>query len=263
MARVLFRVWRIMDLVMRALALRCAVLGAALGAAACGDTFDVAGDDCVAVRFSGEQLIEVPDAPDFDLAAPLTIEFRMNLDVVDGEMHVLSHHDYPESGYQLGVHNQDVDFRLYNVEGRWLGQGSVTPGQWHHLAAEWDGAGYWLYLDGSLVADGDVGWWPADYAGPFRIGAASYGEAFFFKGLVDEVRISRGLRYLNEFDVTAEPLVVDDNTIALWHFGDDEGQVVKDATGNHDGVLGTSAATRPDDPVHEGDHCLAPIMPAP
>jgi hypothetical protein len=236
-------------------------LGAVLGAAACGETFDAAADDCVAMRFSGEQVIEVPDSPDFDVAAPLTIELRMNLDVADGEMHLLSHHDYPESGYQLGVQGQNVDFRLYNVEGRWLGRGSVTPGRWHHLAAQWDDGAYWIYLDGSLVADGDVEWWPADYAGPLRIGGASYAESFFFQGLVDEVRISRGLRYSNEFDVTADPLTADGNTIALWSFGDDEGQVVKDTTGKHDGVLGTSTATRPDDPVHEGDHCLESIMP--
>lgn len=250
-----------MACVMRLLSLQCAAFGAALGAVACGEPFVAAEDDCVAMRFAGQQLIEVPDAPEFDLAAAMTIEFRMNLDAIDGEMHVLSHHDYPASGYQLGVYDDRIDFRLYRANGRWLGQGTVTPGRWHHVAAEWDEAGYWLYLDGSLVADGDSEWLPADYVGPLRIGAASYGESFFFKGLVDEVRMSRGLRYASDFDVTDAPLAVDGDTIAFWRFGEDDGQVVRDATGHHHGVLGTSPATRPDDPVREADHCLVPILP--
>lgn len=237
---------------------------AVLGVAACGEPFEAADaprDDCIAMRFSGAQMVDVPDAADLDPAGPLTVEFRMNLDLAAGEMHGVSHHDYPTSGYQLGVDDATIDFRLYRDEGRWLGTGTVVPGRWHHLAAEWDSAGYWLYLDGSLVADGNVGWLPADYAGPFRIGAASYGEMFFFQGLIDEVRVSRGPRYQREFDVPGGPVIVDADTIALWRFDDEEGQVVSDATGNHPGVLGASEATRPDDPVREGGHCLEPISP--
>jgi hypothetical protein len=241
--------------------LRWTALAAAVGAVGCGEPFEEARDDCIAMRFSGAQLIEVPDAPDFDLAAPMTIEFRVNLDHAEGEMHVLSHHEYSGSGYQLGLYDDRIDFRLYREGGRWLGQGRVTPGQWHHVAAQWDATGYWLYLDGSRVTDGTLDWWPADYAGPLRIGAASYSEAFFFQGLVDEVRISRGLRYSDDFDVTGEPVVVDADTIALWRFDDEDGQVVSDVTGQHDGVLGTSEATRPDDPVREPGHCLVPILP--
>ncbi|MCA9048300.1 MAG: protein kinase [Planctomycetaceae bacterium] len=57
-------------------------------------------------------------------------------------------------------------------------------------------------------------------------------ECYFFRGLIDEVRISSVARYTEDYEPTRrfEP---DEHTIALYHFDEGQGDVLKDFSGNN------------------------------
>lgn len=74
----------------------------------------------------------------------------------------------------------------------------ITPGEWHHVAAQYDtaqaGGNRWeLYLDGNLEAASAVtsAWGFTTAANPLWIGSYE-GTSSFFDGQIDEFRISSG-----------------------------------------------------------------------
>jgi sugar lactone lactonase YvrE len=69
------------------------------------------------------------------------------------------------------------------------------------------------------------------------------GEAFFFDGYIDELRISLGQRYTESFTPPAMNLTTDGSTIALYHFDEGQGDTIVDSSGNgHHGTwIGTPA----------------------
>ncbi len=70
--------------------------------------------------------------------------------------------------------------------------------------------------------------------GPFSIGWVSNQN---FKGSIDEVRFSNIARYSEDFTPT-DHFENDKNTLALYHFDEGTGDVLKDASGNgHDGKI--------------------------
>ncbi|QDT24390.1 protein kinase domain-containing protein [Gimesia chilikensis] len=73
----------------------------------------------------------------------------------------------------------------------------------------------------------------------FHIGCHRKGGGFF-KGTIDEVRISNIARYTEDFTPTKR-FENDKNTMALYHFDEGSGDVLKDLSGNgHDGkIVGT------------------------
>ncbi|MEZ6086569.1 MAG: protein kinase [Pirellulaceae bacterium] len=62
-------------------------------------------------------------------------------------------------------------------------------------------------------------------------------SSFRYVGLIDEVRISSTARYIDTFEPKRR-FQVDEQTIALYHFDEDSGDVAKDASGNgHHGKI--------------------------
>jgi hypothetical protein len=133
------------------------------------------------------------------------------------------------------------------------GTSDVLDGLWHHVALQRrrsDGR-LWLYLDGALDAQGDgpagdVSYpddgVPGSFCGgpctnsdPFLvIGAEKHdaGPAFpSFSGWIDEMRLSRVLRYPAPFTRPAAPFVPDGSTVALYHFDEGSGDAVTDSSG--------------------------------
>jgi hypothetical protein len=86
---------------------------------------------------------------------------------------------------------------------RYCGGGTaVTPGVWHHVAATYDGAKVYLYMDGNLIVSGVLGSTGCgsgtSFTGnliasdqPLWIGRLDWsGTPYYFNGSIDEVRIS-------------------------------------------------------------------------
>lgn len=91
---------------------------------------------------------------------------------------------------------------------------NICDGRWHYLAMLYEPERIRLFVDGKQVADqavkfhGDAG-----TAGELALGSLA-SNRIGCDGLIDEVRISRGLREITS--VPAEPLPVDERTVGLW-----------------------------------------------
>ncbi|MFM7843970.1 MAG: ThuA domain-containing protein, partial [Planctomycetota bacterium] len=91
----------------------------------------------------------------------------------------------------------------------------IADDRWHHVAMVYEANRIRLYVDGKMAADQPIEFLKGQtVAGGVGIGQL-VGKEIGCHGLIDEVRISRGVRTF-ETRPTEAP-VVDDNTIGLWH----------------------------------------------
>ncbi len=113
-------------------------------------------------------------------------------------------------------------------------EGSVLARRRMHLAGVSTGKELRLFIDGHLAGKTPlVGDLPV-VAGPCLLGglAANF-EAFTpFDGLIDEVRILKVARY-NENFTLAPRFEADADTLALYHFDEGQGDILKDSSGNN------------------------------
>jgi len=70
--------------------------------------------------------------------------------------------------------------------------------------------------------------------------------ARYFRGKLYELRLSRGVKYQRDF-APATTLDSDDDTIALYHFDEGQGDVLTDSSGNehHGKIFGATWVTGP------------------
>ena len=91
----------------------------------------------------------------------------------------------------------------------------ICDGQWHHVAMIVEPERIRLSVDGKQVAD-QVHKRTGKATEPGGLALASLVDrAIGCTGLVDEVRISKGIRQITS--IPDKPYVTDDSTIALWH----------------------------------------------
>lgn len=102
------------------------------------------------------------------------------------------------------------------------GGSDVADGKWHFVAMQFEPTRIRLFVDGKQVADQEVkakngvfGAAPKPAQEELAIGTL-VDQVIGCDGVIDELRISRGLRPMK--DVPSEALKVDDSTVALWNF---------------------------------------------
>ncbi len=102
-----------------------------------------------------------------------------------------------------------------------------------HVAGQWDGKSLQLFINGKPVKRNDnTGSFSPQ--GILEIGGHNGSR---FKGKIDEIRISNTLRYETEF-TPADEFTNDQHTLALYHFNEGSGDILKDSSGNgHDGKI--------------------------
>jgi hypothetical protein len=108
------------------------------------------------------------------------------------------------------------------------------------VAAIWTGDKLLLYVDGK-PHDVDYNWphaWEGERKAGARIGRGYPGDTSYtgpFDGTIDELRVSSTIRYTEPFTSPAlgERFVPDAHTLALYHFDEGQGDVLKDASPNH------------------------------
>lgn len=124
------------------------------------------------------------------------------------------------------------------------GAGTIPDGVWTHVAVTRDGGtgALAIYLDGALAASGagpagDISYrvgrstpWPND---PHLVlGAEKHdaGAAYpSYRGLIDDARLSSGVRHTSAFVRPSGPHPADAATLALWRFDETSGTVAADA----------------------------------
>ena len=73
-----------------------------------------------------------------------------------------------------------------------------------------------------------------------------------FNGYLDDLRISRGIRYSANFTASQEPLLADSSTIALYNFNSGQGSELFDVVGLSNGIIKTGGS--PAGPLWSGDN---------
>lgn len=117
---------------------------------------------------------------------------------------------------------------------------------WYHLAVTHNVSDSmcYIYLNGVLLDSlkGLITPFPK-----FTVGKADFTTSGYFKGYMDEFRISDTIRYSGNFTVPTSAFANDNRTIALWHFDETEGSsAFNDAsTNNYDltGYIGAETRT--------------------
>ena len=142
-------------------------------------------------------------------------------------------------------------------------EGSVFARRRMHLAGISTGKELRLFIDGHLAGNTPlVGDLPV-VAGVCLLGGPNVISDAFppFDGLIDEVRISKGVRY-NENFTPAPRFETDADTLAVYHFDEGQGDILKDSSGNdhHGKIVGAKwvkADGSPIKPTAPADYALA------
>ncbi|NUN12940.1 MAG: LamG domain-containing protein [Myxococcales bacterium] len=214
----------------------------------CPDACEV---ECVskALLLDGKSCVVVPDVltEGFDeytiefWVYPVSTEIRFVLDkVVDKNITV--------PGWRIRVGNlvggvQKIHYEEIKSNGNFHGalsaDNSVPTDKWTHYAITRDQAGQLkVYINGfspgplsvaaKLIPD-------QSNNTPLYIGCQDNTDGYFI-GMIDELRISKTLRYTSSFTPKTTSWVTDSDTLLLMHF-DGQGDGVADASGNgHDGT---------------------------
>ena len=207
-----------------------------------------------ALRFDGEQSYAVVPAPTSPLVRPpFTVEFRF--------------HAYPEArkelvgtAFSLGLEGRElmvvtkVTPRELQI-GLHLGTARVQPSTRlepgpHHLAVTLDEDEGMLYLDGRRLAQKIPVRLFESVADPIVLGC---GPRRPYHGLVDDLRISRKVRYDGVFK-PEERFEPDEDTVLLLDFNEGEGNMAFDrsGSGNHAYLYGTSFLSLEDEGKERG-----------
>jgi hypothetical protein len=150
------------------------------------------------------------------------------------------------SGLAFGVYGQGIGAGL-------CGSTDLADGAWHHVAVTRRASNgrMRLFVDGRLEVNaqmfgptGDVSYQDGretmyQNSDPFLvIGAEKHdaGPAYpSYSGWIDEVRLSKVVRYAADFTPPTGPFMPDPDTVALYHFDEGQGDRARDSSGALDG----------------------------
>lgn len=163
--------------------------------------------------------------------------------------------DYGDYGIGLGNRKLMVGIeRLSNGPQGVCGNTIVDNGMWHHIAVTRKASSgeIKLFIDGVLdgnlassSATGDISYrdnrpTSQPNSDPYLVLGAEkhdYPGSLYYKGWMDELRISNVIRYTSNFSVPQDPFAADPQTMALYHFNTGSGTLVPDALNQSNGVM--------------------------
>ena len=146
-------------------------------------------------QFQNGSYVEVPDPAVFELTPNFTVSFWMHTAawqrdyealIVKGDVSWRVHRRYRDRNLSFDTNG------LTPAELR--GTAAVDDGQWHHIAAVYDGAEKRLYVDGELDAAAAVTGTPWTDGQRLRFGQNRNISNRHYRGQLDEVRISQVAR---------------------------------------------------------------------
>jgi formylglycine-generating enzyme required for sulfatase activity len=153
----------------------------------------------------------------------------------------------PESPVHLCYHGYlDWDYVKFQVKtasgsnSAHTGEGSVVPGQWHHVVGSYDGAYIRAYIDGVLMGEtahqADI----QDAVNTTRIGMRDVGTDYYYEGDMRDVRVWSRVLYDEEVSCRASGGEPDDQSGLFGAWTMDEGtgpEVVDSSPSGLDGVI--------------------------
>ncbi|PYI88818.1 MAG: hypothetical protein DME26_02715 [Verrucomicrobia bacterium] len=208
----------------------------------------------MALKLEGdpESYFEAPDHSglDADLGSVFTVEAWVNPTTNLGDdTHPNEYMIVNKGSLQVAVQPAGLSWEWWNSNG------TIPTNKWTHVAATWDGLVIRTFVDGKFLlafdktgADGAPGVL-RDTDASLKVGRRVRGgdTHSIYKGLIDEVRISKVIRYTEAgFAVPTSAFTPDPGTVALYHFDEAIAGVVADASSfaNH-GMLVSNAVLVP------------------
>jgi serine/threonine protein kinase/formylglycine-generating enzyme required for sulfatase activity len=220
-----------------------------------------------ALEFDGKAAyVSIPSLT-YDGSHPLTIELLAVPHELAGSPIVLSNAPKVRNtnGMDIAISPQSgwIFSRSNGKTWEWYGRIPAERNLQKHLAVVIDKEQARFYVDGKLAHRGAT---PVKYIGassiPFSIGAymPENTASSFFSGLIDEVRISKSARYSDNFPPPARH-DADEQTLALYHFDEGQGDVLVDSSGNnhHGKIVGAKWVRADGSPI---DAPAFPSIPA-
>jgi len=111
-----------------------------------------------------------------------------------------------ENSWEMALHNGVLMYAISAPTWVWWGQGNVELNKWSHTAVTYDGTETVGWLNGKKVnstKENSANINPTNE--PFNIGWRPFDTHYPFFGIIDEVRISKAVRYTKDFKVPDRP----------------------------------------------------------
>ncbi len=165
------------------------IIGGRNGEIASGDLSWVPAKFGNGLQFDGTGVVEVTKDAELELSESVTLTAWVMFDDVSGRQDIVSYAD----SYAI-IKESDSTFRGFIYQGGWPmanGATAAEADQWYFAAMTYDSTDIKIYvngeLDGTAGAPGEILFQEA----PFWFGGAPAdpGQAWFFKGILDEVEI--------------------------------------------------------------------------
>jgi len=185
-----------------------------------------------AIKFAGNPAdqVQAEDSPSLDISGK---EFTMEAWVYPTGTGAYIIIVNKENSYEYALHNGVLMYAIAAPTWTWWGTGSVPLNEWSHVAVTYDGAETTGWINGekahtAKVNSGNIN--PTNE--PFNIGWRPFDTNYPFNGIIDEVRISKAVRYTKDFKVPNRAFTPDADTAALYHLDEGHGKKTKDDSGN-------------------------------
>ncbi|MFC1714721.1 LamG domain-containing protein [Candidatus Poribacteria bacterium] len=152
--------------------------------------------------------VVMPLSPTLDLVEELTVEAWIKTSTVDIRTDIISKHE--GGGYALIIDAGGIFRASFHIAGAYTPSRSATAleaDQWYYLAATYDGESLNVYIDGELEGEVPVQGAVTSTVVPLSIGGNSGPGGvtdYFYKGAVDELRVSDIARTPDELKLAME-----------------------------------------------------------
>jgi hypothetical protein len=153
--------------------------------------------------------VVMPLSPTLDLTDQLTVEAWVKTSTVAVRTDIISKHE--GGGYALIIDEGGIFRASFHIAGSYTPARSATAleaDQWYYLAATYDGKSLNVYIDGELEgeapAQGEVTSTDVSLSVGGNSGPGGVVTSYFYKGVVDELRVSNTARTPDEIKLAME-----------------------------------------------------------
>lgn len=144
------------------------------------------------------------------------------------------------------------------------GTRTVTWGEWHHVAATYDGSTWRLYLDGELDGEAQADATPrADSIQHFGLAAglnSNGARQGSFEGAMDEVRVWNRARTAEEIAAARDLTLASGDGLVARFALDDQASSIVDSVGGNDGTAVGATSTSPGPALDRGAAPAADVV---